>query len=123
MVSTFIFLSLNASIVSSSGLSGVILKVKSGHGVTANMLRLGRSDSGFESQCPDLTFNFLYSFVTIKTMFTKDSKTLRTCKLSGMLILLGVLTFVFAFLVSRFFGDQLEPTSEIEQDVTVTDNL
>lgn len=56
-------------------------------------------------------------------MFTKDSQISRTCKLSGMLVLLGILTFVFAFLVSRFFGDRLEPVSESDQNVTVIDNL
>ena len=29
-----------------------------GHGVTANMLALGASDSGFESQCPDMKEGF-----------------------------------------------------------------
>jgi vacuolar-type H+-ATPase subunit I/STV1 len=57
-------------------------------------------------------------------MFTEESFTKRTCKFTGILVLLAVLTFIFALLISRFFGDQFEPAPEVEQqDVTLTDNV
>ena len=36
----------------------------SGHGVTANMLVLGTSDSGFESQCPDRIMKHTHILLT-----------------------------------------------------------